>query len=125
MRKTIIKWAIFSLLTGTIFSCSGVKNVAEKQNNPKEEATQQTENSAISEEDQKKFEYLFVEGLKEKALGNMQKAIQLFSSCLEIDPNSSASMYELAQIHAANHDFTSASLLLEKAISLSPENKWY
>jgi len=125
MRKTIIKWAVFSLLAGTIFSCSGVKQVAEKQENSKEETTQQTENSAISEEDQKKFEYLFVEGLKEKALGNMQKAIQLFSSCLEIDPNSSASMYELAQIHAANNDFTSASLLLEKAISLSPENKWY
>ncbi|MFW5822064.1 MAG: tetratricopeptide repeat protein [Tangfeifania sp.] len=125
MRKTIIKWAIISLLAGTIFSCSGVKKVAESQEKPNEEATQQTEDSAISEEDQKKFEYLFVEGLKEKALGNMQKAIQLFSSCLEIDPNSSASMYELAQIHTANNDFTSASLLLEKAISISPENKWY
>ncbi len=113
------------MLTGTIFSCSGVKTVAEKQENSKEKTSQQTENSAISEEDQKKFEYLFVEGLKEKALENMQKAIQLFSSCLEIDPNSSASMYELAQIHAANNDFTSASLLLEKAISISPDNKWY
>lgn len=113
------------LLTGIFFSCSAVKQVTENKENTQEQTAQKAENPDISEQDQKKFEYLYVEGLKEKSLGNMQKAIQLFSSCLEIDPNSSASMYELAQIHAANNDFTSASLLLEKAISISPENKWY
>jgi tetratricopeptide (TPR) repeat protein len=121
----MIKWTVFALLTGMFFSCSGVKQVTEKEATTSEQPDQLTDTLNISEQDQKKFEYLFVEGLKEKSLGNMQKAIQYFSSCLEIDPNSSASMYELAQIHAANNDFTSASLLLEKAISISPENKWY
>lgn len=125
MKQISIKWTVFIFLTGMFFSCSGVKQVTEKEVKTVEKSTQQTDSLEISEENQKKFEYLFVEGLKEKSLGNIQKAIQLFSSCLEIDPNSSASMYELAQIHAANNDFTSASLLLEKAISISPENKWY
>lgn len=106
----------------TFLSCSGPKQITEQKiaeaalNKPKTE---------LVEEKQKQFEYLFVEALKQKMFGNPQKAIQLLSSCLEIDPNSSAAMFELANIHAANNDFTSASLLLEKAISLNSENKWY
>jgi tetratricopeptide (TPR) repeat protein len=76
-------------------------------------------------DNQSQFQYLFVEGLKQKMLGNLQEAVKYFSGCLELDPNSSASMYELANIHVENNDFTSASLLLEKAISINPENKWY
>ncbi len=106
-----------------IFSCTGAEQIA--QDRPGENTEKKQDTLKLEEQEQKKFEYLFVEALKEKALGNPQKAIQLFSSCLEIDPNSSASMYELASIHASNNDFTSASLLLEKAISLNPDNKWY
>lgn len=74
---------------------------------------------------QNEFQYLFVEALKQKMMGNSQNAVSLFSNCLEIDPNSAAAMYELANVHASNNDFTSASLLLEKAISINPGNKWY
>ena len=79
----------------------------------------------LPEDKKKEFEYLFVEALKQKMIGNQQRAVSLLSSCLEIDPNSSAAMFELANLHVANNDFTSASLLLEKAISLNPSNKWY
>lgn len=123
MKHIRIKQITFILLAGIFFSCSGAKKVVEQEKNQSGSTVQDTVD--LTEEEQKKFEYLFVEALKEKALGNMQKAIQLFSGCLDIDPNSSAAMYELAGIHAANNDFTSASLLLEKAISLNPQNKWY
>jgi tetratricopeptide (TPR) repeat protein len=79
----------------------------------------------LPDDKKKEFEYLFVEALKQKMIGNQQRAVSLLSSCLEIDPNSSAAMFELANIHVANNDFTSASLLLEKAISINPANKWY
>jgi len=117
-----IYWLSFVLLALFIVSCSGTKKITEQEvgkaalNKPVEE---------LAEQKQMEFEYLFLEALKQKMFGNMQKAIQLLSSCLEIDPNSSAAMYELANIHAANNDFTCASLLLEKAISINSENKWY
>lgn len=79
----------------------------------------------LPDDKKKEFEYLFVEALKQKMIGNQQRAVSLLSSCLEIDPNSSAAMFELANLHVANNDFTSASLLLEKAISINPTNKWY
>lgn len=80
---------------------------------------------ALSEKDQTEFEYLFIEGLKQKKLGKPQNAIAIFSKCLEIDPNSAAAMFELANMQLAGGDQMSATLLLERAISINNENKWY
>lgn len=122
MKKTSIRKIGAAVLLAAMISCSGPKQVSEQQ---VAQAAVNKPVSELAEQKQKEFEYLFVEALKQKMFGNAQKAIQLLSGCLEIDPNSSAAMYELANIHAANNDFTSASLLLEKAISLNPKNKWY
>ncbi len=95
---------------------------------PTTETQIDTENTVVANQTsskEKEFQYLFVEALKEKMVGNPQRAVALLSSCLEIDPNSAVAMYELANIHALNNDLTSASLLLDKAISINPENKWY
>jgi tetratricopeptide (TPR) repeat protein len=103
-----------------VYSCSGVKTASKS-----DVVEVVTEEDQIDGQKQKEFEFLFVEAIKEKVLGNPQRAIQHLSGCLEINPSSSAAMYELASIHSANNDFTSASLLLEKAVSLNPDNKWY
>ena len=116
MKHIVIILAILSAVI--MSSCKTSQKVADKA----------PENSGIPElpDDKKKeFEYMFVEALKQKMIGNQQRAVSLLSSCLEIDPNSSAAMFELANIHVANNDFTSASLLLEKAISINSSNKWY
>ncbi|WP_297085993.1 tetratricopeptide repeat protein [uncultured Draconibacterium sp.] len=117
--RTGLSIAVFSV---AVISCSGPQKVTEQE---VAQAAVSGTTTELVEQKQKEFEYLFVEALKQKMFGNGQKAVQLLSSCLEIDPNSSAAMFELANIHAANNDFTSASLLLEKAISINPENKWY
>jgi tetratricopeptide (TPR) repeat protein len=122
MKKKIIQGLGVALITVAISSCSATKQVSEHE---VADAAVSTLTTELAEQKQKEFEYLFVEALKQKMFGNAQKAIQLLSGCLEIDPNSSAAMFELANIHAVNNDFTSASLLLEKAISLNPNNKWY
>jgi tetratricopeptide (TPR) repeat protein len=121
MNKIINGLSIIILFV-VMVSCSGTKKITEQE---LANAAIEMPAGELEEQKQKEFEYLFVEALKQKMFGNAQKAIQLLSSCLEIDSNSSAAMYELANIHAANNDFTSASLLLEKAISINPDNKWY
>lgn len=122
MKKLISRRIGVVALVFAISSCSGPRQITEQQ---VAEAAVEGPANELVEQKQKEFEYLFVEALKQKMFGNAQEAIQLLSSCLEIDPNSSAAMFELANIHAVNNDFTSASLLLEKAISLNPDNKWY
>lgn len=116
--KIRLYWLI--LVLGAGFSaCTATKKVAEKTAVAEEVAT------GIQHEKMKEMEYLFIEALKQKMVGNPQKAVSLLSSCLEIDPNSSSAMYELANLHILNNDMTSASLLLEKAIKINPDNKWY
>ncbi len=122
MKNRIIKGLGIATFAWAISACSAPQQLTEQV---VAEAAVETPTTELVEQKQTQFEYLFVEALKQKMFGNAQKAIQLLSSCLEIDPNSSAAMFELANIHAVNNDFTSASLLLEKAISLNPDNKWY
>ena len=122
MKRIFIKGIGIAAFSFVAFACSGPKQVTEQE---VAQAAVNTPTTELVEQKQAEFEYFFVEALKQKMFGNAQEAIRLLSSCLEIDPNSSAAMFELANIHAANNDFTSASLLLEKAISLNPDNKWY
>jgi len=81
--------------------------------------------ATLADDDKNEFEYTFIEALKQKMIGNPQIAVTLFSKCLDINPNSSSAMFELAKIHSSNGDQTSSALLLEKASNLEPENKWY
>ncbi len=108
-------------LAGWMVSCTGIRKSGSNAGKDASVA----EVPAVSEEKKKEFEYLFIEALKQKMVGNPQKAVSLLSACLDIDPNSSAAMYELANLHILNNDLTSASLLLEKAIKLNGTNKWY
>ena len=85
----------------------------------------QTQETTLSEDDKNEFQYTFIEALKQKMIGNQQAAVTLLSKCLDINPNSTSAMFELAKIHSGNGDQTSSSLLLEKAINLSPDNKWF
>ena len=119
MRQTNF-WIILLLAT-LLAACSGQKK-ALKSGNPEEAAA-----AAVVAEDEKKarFEELFIEALKQKMVGNPQKAVLYLNSCLEMDPRSSAAMYELANLHLMNNDLVSAASLLEKAIAISPQNKWY
>ncbi len=122
MKKKLVNGVGILVLLIALFSCSGSRNITEQQ---VINAAVQTQDKELTEKKQMEFDYLFSEALKQKMFGNPQNAIQLLSNCLEIDPESAAAMYELAGIHAANNDFTSSTLLLEKAISLNPKNIWY
>lgn len=121
MKKLLTNLGIVVLFAAVV-SCSGSKNITEQQ---VVNAAVESSKTELPEQKRMEFDYLFSEALKQKMFGNPQNAIQILSSCLEIDPNSSAAMYELASIHAANNDFTSATLLLEKAISINSSNIWY
>lgn len=113
--------AIIVVLSLLSVACSSSK----KSVKAPEKTKQETAEKPLSEDQRNKFEYTFIEAVKQKMIGNQLAAVTLFSECLEINPNSGAAMFELAKIHSANGDQTSASLLLEKAMNLDPENKWY
>jgi tetratricopeptide (TPR) repeat protein len=118
MKKIFVYIVVVSLL---VSACG----ITKKQTELRVEPAKNGAENVISDTDQNEFEYTFIEALKQKMIGNQQTAVALFSKCLEINPESSSAMFELAKIHASNGDVTSSSLILEKAIAISPENKWF
>ncbi|MDC1105675.1 tetratricopeptide repeat protein [Prolixibacteraceae bacterium] len=122
----IHKVLIGATLFVALLSCSTSKKVTSSKNKANPVALKgKVSDIKLSEEMSLQFEYLFIEGLKQRMLGNFDGATALFSKCLEIDPNSAISMYELSTIHIAKNDMTSALGLLEKAYQLEPNNDTY
>ncbi|MDA3880201.1 MAG: tetratricopeptide repeat protein [Prolixibacteraceae bacterium] len=120
---TLFKYYFILLLLVVLMACGTQKQATDNQN-----LNEKTENSKpveLSEEKRIEFEYLFIEGLKQKMLGNQEMAIQYFNGCLDINPQSATSLYELSGIYVLKGEIVSAKLLLEKAIQIDPSNKWY
>jgi tetratricopeptide (TPR) repeat protein len=68
---------------------------------------------------------LFIDGNKEKILGNFRQAVNIFRQCLSLDPNHAPSMYELARIYRVQGNINEAMHLAERAVEIDPDNDWY
>jgi tetratricopeptide (TPR) repeat protein len=95
---------------------------------PSNTASHKTDASAKSRLEGKQrvdFERVFFDANKEKMLGNYDLAETLFSQALKIDPNSTAAMYELANIYAFQNDRNKALYFSKRAATADPKNIWY
>lgn len=81
--------------------------------------------SNLSGKERVEFEYNFFNGNREKILGNYDQAEASFLQALHIDPNSAATIYELANIYAFQNNKRNALLFSKKAAQLDPKNIWY
>ncbi len=121
MSKTIYFYGVALALLFIFDSCKAPQQTVKKLVSEEE-----SKNLSLLTDDQKQqFQYLFIEGIKQRTLGNVDEAIKIFSRCLEMDPSSSTSLYEIANIHLVRGDFQSAMIMLERAVSLNPQNKYY
>jgi len=120
-RERLIGILLITVSSGAVFSCKVAKSI------PATVVTvsKDTVETKLSDDAAKEFEYLYIEGLKQKTLNNFDDAIKIFSRCLEIDPRSSATLYEMANIHVSKGDFQSSMFMLEKAVSMNPDNQYY
>lgn len=67
----------------------------------------------------------FLEGNKQKMLGNTAAAQSAFSKALRIDPNHDASLFEMAQLYFMQGRTDDALAAANKAAELDPQNTWY
>ncbi|MDP4935221.1 MAG: tetratricopeptide repeat protein, partial [Salibacteraceae bacterium] len=80
---------------------------------------------SLSNREEVKFASIYLEANRERILGNLQKAAELYYSALQIDPNSAPSYYDLSKIFIENKDVASAEGVLEKSVELDETNHWY
>lgn len=115
-KLSIVIFIVFAIV---LMSCKTSQKATINQQN------QTIEKNNLSEEKKIEFEYLYIEGLKQKMLGNNEMAIKYFNNCIEINPQSAASLYELANIYTSKGELVTAKLLLQKATQINHKNRWY
>ncbi len=108
MRKNIIS----SLLYTLILSITTLQLLAQKP------ITQVSEDEINTQK-------VFIEGIKEKLLGNEEEAIVLFAEVAKKQPKNDAALYELAQLYQKTGKKTKAKSYAQKAVVIAPDNVWY
>jgi len=114
MKKVNIAAAIICVYLISLLSCG--KNLAP---------------SAVIQEDRVKtydsvrFDYFFIEAVKQKLMGNSGEALQRLEQCIKINPESDAAFFQKAQIALGLGDRFHGKMYAMKAHALDPENFWY
>lgn len=80
---------------------------------------------SLSPELQRKFDYFFLESTRFKANREYDTAFDLLQHCLDINPNASSALYEIAQYYLFLKQVPLGQEALEKAVANSPDNYWY
>lgn len=71
------------------------------------------------------LEKLFIEACREKLLGNIEEAIQLYKDVLQKDDTNAASNYELARLYHQQKNLSKALIQADRAVELQPKNLLY
>lgn len=79
----------------------------------------------ISAENKIKSERFFFDAQQEKVKENYFGALRNFEQALKLNPSIDAAWYEIALINTKQKDYKSALDNVQKALKISPVNKWY
>jgi len=71
------------------------------------------------------FQDSFYESLKQKGIGNNDRAIEALQKCLKLEPNNATVLFELGKNYLAQRDYKAAYDSFEKATKIDPKNKWF
>ena len=79
----------------------------------------------LSREDQRKFDYFFIEANRFKLNGDLERAAKMLNECLKLDPKSAATYFELGKLYLASKDLDNALKYIKTAADYNSENEWY
>jgi len=108
---------LFILSSGAFSGCKPSKNTA--RNQASEKSLYKPGNKEIS------FKRNFLNGSKEKILGNYDMAASYFNKCLKLRENHAASMYELASIYEHQGNDALALQFSKRSVEIDDSNEWY
>lgn len=107
------------MLTGVLMFSTSIALGQKKGKDKKKTKIELTEQMRLE------FDYAFHEGEKALVLGEYEKAISWFATCLKLDNTSAVVRYELANIYMTQENYNSALELARGAVKLQPKNMWY
>lgn len=102
----------------TLASCGTVRNTKEK-------SIAVLEQSALTPEQQRKYDYFFLEAMRLKEKKEYASAFGLLQHCLDIHPGASSALYKISQYYMFLRQIPQGQAALEKAVANAPDNYWY
>lgn len=123
ISKKIQTLFLVGLTVVLISSCKTQKETVAVK--PENNAAKAQKKPGLTEEQYNNLMYNFYNANKEKMLGNDVKALELFASCLRIDPTNDASMYEIALLYSGKKKYNDALNYARNATTQNPKNPWY
>lgn len=115
MKKYFISLALISSLI--LVACSSSKQSTAPH--------ARKQSSAISDSQKADITYLFFNANKEKILGNLNNAAELFAEVIRKDGGNAAAMYELSNIYVQQKRYADALFFAKSAYQIDPGNSWY
>lgn len=116
MNKKNSIWLLVAVWT--LVSCGTVKSTREK---PAVALAQ----SSLTPEQQRKYDYFFLEAMRLKEKKDYVSAFGLLQHCLDIHPNAASALYEVSQYYMFLRQVPQGQEALEKAVANAPDNYWY
>ena len=79
----------------------------------------------LSAEQQRKYDYFFLEAMRMKGKNEYDAAFGLLQHCLDINPTASSALYEISQYYMFLRQVPQGQAALEQAVAFAPDNYWY
>lgn len=111
--------ALLLALAGIFISCTSTRKVTKSQE------ISGIARQQLSPEQQRKYEYFFLEATRMRAQNEYDAAFELYKHCLEIDPDAPSALYEISQYYQFLGQQELGLECLRKAATYAPDNYWY
>lgn len=120
IKLTIGVWCVVAM--GFLVSCGTSRKGA---STTKRKQSAKSYVKVLSPEMERKYDYFFLEALRQKQKGNYDAAFDLYSHCLTLHPTGAATLYEIAKFYLFLNQPDKGEQVLEKAVAADPANFWY
>lgn len=79
----------------------------------------------LSRAERRRFDYFYLEAVRQEQAGHYAAAFDLYNHCLAINPHAAEAYFALASYYATTDKDTLALLTMERAAALAPDNDTY
>lgn len=117
----VIKCGLCLLVSSILFSCASLHKT--RVSSKKKIYAQQE--SSLSFAERRKFDYFFLEAVRLKEKEDLGGAFEMYCHCLEIDPGSAATLFELGKFYMYLGQQKKGEDFLRKAMTVDTNNYWY
>ena len=106
-------------------SCGGIQSVRTAKTTAKADGASLMKETLLSAEQQRKYDYFFLEAMRMKGKNEYDAAFGLLQHCLDINPTASSALYEISQYYMFLRQVPQGQVALEQAVAFAPDNYWY